>query len=215
MKNSAELTLTSGIKIRNSRRLFRHAPVIFIAALLIAGIFLAGCATPPTEEMNNARDAVTRAENDANAVTYAANTLVRARDALSRMQSEADAKRYDAAKNFANEAISAAEKAIEDGRYASIRAREEAANLVNSLAAPLAETATAVNAAGEVDNINLDLDALSRDMNQAQRTYNDARQSLASENYPDTVSKCYSVRSLLADINGKLTQAVQSAARKK
>ncbi|MDR2102358.1 MAG: DUF4398 domain-containing protein, partial [Treponema sp.] len=85
---------------------------ILIAGLVILAFFQGGCAKPPTEEMNNAAAAVTRAENDADAVTYAGNLLVRARDTLTRMQIEAEAKRYDAARALAAEAISAADKAI-------------------------------------------------------------------------------------------------------
>jgi hypothetical protein len=192
----------------------KKLPAIF-SAILVLGLILASCERPPEDEMNAAQDAVTRAENDANAVTYAGNTLIRARDALSRMQAEADSKRYDAAKSFAAEAISAAEKAIEDGRTGAARAREEALNLVNGLRTPLAETSASLGAAREVPNIDLDFDALSSEMAQAREDYDDARQSLAEEDYRDTVAKCLKVRSLLADINGRRTEAAQAASRKK
>jgi hypothetical protein len=97
------------------------ALALFLAAgtVLLAG----GCAKPPTEEMDAASAAVTRAENDPDAVTYAGNSLARAREALNRMSVEADSKRYDAAKSFAAEAIAAADKAISDGRAGAARAK--------------------------------------------------------------------------------------------
>ena len=188
-------------------KLFRITLPIFIILLISA------CATPPTEEMNMAKDAVVRAENDADAVSYAPNLLVRARDALNEMQNEANSKRYDSAKNFANEAINYAERAITEGRAGAARAREEAANLVNGLQTPLAETANALNNAQRNDII-LDYAGLSGDLDTANQTYNDARQSLQSENYPRAITQGQNVRSMLNDINSSISQGAQAASRK-
>ena len=190
-----------------------NLPAVLPLILVLALIF-AACARPPTEEMNRAHDAVIRAENDADTVAFAGNTLVRARDALVRMESEADAKRYDAAKNFAAEAVSAAERAVADGRAGALRARDEATNLINSLQGPLAETSSALNAARQVSNINLDFDALSEDLDSARRGYDDARQSLAANDYRDAINSGQNVRSLLAQINASINEATQAAARK-
>jgi len=164
--------------------------------------------------MSAAEDAVLRAENDADAVTYAAGTLLRAREALGLMRTEADAKRYEAARNYASEASAAAEKAIADGKTGAARAREEAAALVNSLGSPLAETAAALGTARDIPGIALDYEALSADVDEARRSYDDARKSLADNNYGETVIKCQRVRSLLADVNGKIFSAVQEVGRK-
>ena len=188
---------------------FTVLPVVFVIALI-----LAACAKPPVEEMDNAYDAVTRAENDADAVIYAGNTLIRARDALTRMQDEADTKRYDAAKNYAAEAIAAADKAIADGKAGAARAKAEAENLVDSLSAPLAETSNALSAARQ-ENLALDFDVLSGDMDSVRRTYGDARESLAANDYRDATAKCQNVRSALAGINAQITDAAQAASRKK
>jgi len=188
--------------------------IVILPVLFVLALFLAACATPPTEDMNKAYDAVTRAENDADAVTYAGNTLGLAKDALTRMQSEADAKRYDTAKTYAAEAVSNAERAITEGKTGADRAKNEAAALVNSLSAPLAETSDALNAAQDVQNIKLDFDSLSGDMDSANKTYSDAQQSLAADNYSDAISKGQNVRSTLSDINAKITEATQAASRK-
>ena len=184
-------------------------PVFFVLVLV-----LAACAKAPLEEMNAANDAVTRAENDANAVNYAGNTLIRARDVLTRMQSEADARRFDAAKSLASEAISLAERAIADGRTAAARARDEAANFVGGLAAPLAETANALGAARQVSNLNLDIDSLEYDLDSAYQTFDNAQRSLAAENYGDAITQGQNVRSLLSGINTRLNTATQATLRK-
>jgi mannitol-specific phosphotransferase system IIBC component len=164
--------------------------------------------------MNRAHDAVIRAENDADAVTYAPNILIRARDALTRMENEADAKRYDAAKNFAAEAINNAERAITEGRTGAGRAREEATRLIDSLSGLLAETLSAINAAREIQGIQLDFDALMNEMDLARRAYEAARQSIQANNFLEAINQGQTVRSLLSGINTMLTGAAQVISRK-
>ena len=187
---------------------------IILVVIFVFGLILAACAKPPTEEMNKAQDAVLRAENDADAVKYAGNTLIRATNALTLMQNEADAKRYKEAKDLAAEAISAAEKAVADGKTGAVRAKEEATMLLNSLSGPLVETASALSAARQVSNINLDFNALSGDLDQARRTYESAKQSLAANNYLDAIVQGQTVRSLLIDINARINDAAIVTNRK-
>ncbi|MDR3148252.1 MAG: DUF4398 domain-containing protein [Treponema sp.] len=184
---------------------------LLIAALLLAG----GCAKPPTEEMENAASAVTRAENDPDAVTYAASTLSRARDALSRMRSEAEAKRYDSAKSFAAEAVSAAEKAIADGRAAAVRAREEASSLLGQVKSSLEETGKSLENAKTVEGIVLDFNALDQDYDSAQRTTTQAELSLAGNNYQDSIDKSRTARGMLSVIDSTISGAAISVSRKK
>jgi len=186
--------------------------VVFIIIFVLG--LVSACSTPPKEEMEKAHDAVTRAENDANAVTYASNILVRARDALTRMENEAEAKRYDTAKTYAAEAVTQAERAIAEGRTGAARIKDEAENLVNSLAAPLAETAKSLDAAWQAETIMLDFGSLNTDLEEARRTYGDARQSIENSRYREAVSQGQTVRSILSGINAALTEGVQAVSRK-
>ena len=188
--------------------------IVFLLIFAI-GWILTACSTPPTEDMNKAQDAVFRAENDVDAVTYAGNTLIRARDALNRMKSEAEAKRYDAAKNYAAEAIALAERAEAEGKAGASRARDEAAALLNSIPGLLAETTNSLNAARQAGNIALDFNDLSGDLDSARRTYGEAQQSLLVENFRDAANKGQDVRSRLSGINARITDASIAVARKK
>ena len=187
---------------------------LLFALLLVFGLVMAACARPPIQHMNMAHDAVIRAESDANAVNYASGLLVRARDTLTRMQNEADARRFDTASSFADEAISLAERAIAEGRAGALRARDEAANLINNLTVPLAETTNALNAARHTNNLNLDFGALSEDLYAARQSYDDARRSYAANDYIDALAHGHNARSLLLEINADLNQAAQLALRK-
>ncbi|MDR2259095.1 MAG: DUF4398 domain-containing protein [Treponema sp.] len=188
---------------------------MLISAILGIALLSGGCAKPPTEEMENAVAAVIRAENDADAVTYAGSTLVRARESLNRMQTEADSKRYDAARSYAAEAIAAADKAIADGRAGAARAREEAASLISALKPAVSETGEAIRAAKTARNLNLDFAGIDRDFEAARRTAEQAEVSLAGNNYQDALDKGRSARAGLSDINQRLSAAATAASRKK
>ena len=183
--------------------------------LFAVGLLLLACSQPPDEEMNRAIEAVSRAENDGNAVKYASDYLSRARDAIAKMQEEADSKRFDAAKNYAADAISYAEKAISEGAIGALRARDEALTLLNSLRTPLAETEANLNAAKELENIELDFALLGGMMEAAKGTYENARQSLSAGDSADAIDKGNAVRSLLGTINAQISNAAFTVSRKK
>ncbi|MCL2007063.1 MAG: DUF4398 domain-containing protein [Treponema sp.] len=187
---------------------------IIIPLVLILGGILAACATPPIDDMNSAHEAVMRAENDPNVVAYANNTLVLARDALARMQAESNARRYDTARSLAAETISLAERAIADGRAGSARARDEAEAMVRSLGQALDDTTRAINGARTVPGIRLDFNALTREMDVARGAYGDVQQSFAANNFRDVISRGQIIRSMLADINGRISEAMRAAGRK-
>jgi hypothetical protein len=190
---------------------------LILALFAAAGMVLAagGCAKPPQEEMDAAAAAVTRAENDPNAVTYAGNTLARAREALNRMSLEADSKRYDAAKSFAAEAVAAADKAIADGRAGAARAKEEASSLIALVRTGISETAGAIQAAQSSGKVGLDYTAINRDFETVRRSADQAEVSLAGNNYQDALDRGRSARAGLSDINQKLSAAATAASRKK
>jgi hypothetical protein len=186
-----------------------------ICGLIVLSLVIGACAKPPTEEMDNAAAAVTRAENDADAVTYAGSTLSRARDALSRMKTEAESKRYDAAKTYAAEAIAAADKAIADGRSGAVRAREEAVSLVDGLKPAIAETEQTIRSARARGTVQIDFNTVNQDFDAARRSADQAAVSLAGNNYQDALDKGRSARAGLSDINARISSAATAASRKK
>jgi hypothetical protein len=185
----------------------------YIILVLLAGLIF-GCAKPPTEEMNNAIEAVTRAENDADAVLYGAGSLARARDALRRMQTEADSKRYDAAKTLAGEAIAAADRAIADGQTGAARAREEAASLLASLRPMIAETGQRINSAQSAGLV-LDYIELGQEFDAVRLNTDQAEVALAGRQYQDALEKGRNARAGLSDIDQKIASAVRIVSTKK
>ena len=182
--------------------------------LLVMAFSLAGCAKPPTEEMNNAVEAVTRAENDSNAVAYAADTLARAREALGRMHSEAASKRYDSAKSYAAEAIASAERAITEGQQGAARVKDEAAALINELKPLVVETGQGI-AAAEKAKLPLDFKSINNTFDTARRNVDIADSALSANKYQDAIKIGRSARSDLNGINQQLSNAAISTSRKK
>jgi hypothetical protein len=186
---------------------------IFCVALVLAMLGM-GCAKPPTEEMNNAAEAVTRAENDKDAVTYAFNSITRAKDALEHMKTEADSKRYDAAKSYAAEAIAAAERAITDGRAGAERARSEASSLVAQLRPLIAETEQGITAA-RAAGLPLDFESVDTDFNTARRNADQAQTALSATRYEESMERGRAARLGLNSINQQLAIATLAVSRKK
>jgi len=185
-----------------------------ICTALACVLLLAACAKPPTVEMNNATEAVARAENDTNAVLYAPNSVARARDALDRMQREADSKRYDAAKTYAAEAVAAAEKAIADGQSGALRARDEAAELITELKPAIAETEHELGSA-RTKGLDVDLPALNSEFGEVKLNAEEAETALSDSQYQQALEKGRSARAGLSDINRQLSDAIISSSRKK
>ena len=185
-----------------------------VALTLVLTALAVSCAKPPVEEMNNATEAVTRAENDSNAVTYAGGSITRAKDALARMNSEAASKRYDSARSYAAEAIAAAERAINDGRAGAERARSDAANFIADLKPHLAETEQGVNAA-RAAKLPLDFDSVDNDLNDARNNIAQAETAYAGNRYGDALDRGRAARISLNSINQRLSTATLAVTRRK
>jgi hypothetical protein len=181
---------------------------------LVLAMLAMGCAKPPTVEMTNATEAVTRAENDSNAVTYAGGSVARAKDALTRMNAEASAKRYDSARAYAAEAIAAAERAISDGRSGAERARNEAANFIADLKPLLAETEQGINAARKA-RLPLDFKSIDEDFNEARSNTAQAEAAYAGSRYSVAIDRARSARVGLNGINQRLSTSTLAVTRRK
>jgi PBP1b-binding outer membrane lipoprotein LpoB len=188
--------------------------ITFICAALILAMLVVGCAKPPTEEMNNAIEAVTRAEHDIDAVTYASNSIARAREALVRMNSEADSKRYDGAKSYAAEAIAAAERAISEGKAGATRARDEASALVSQLRPLRAETEQGLNAA-RATGLPVDFDSLDREFDTASYNTNEAQSALNNSRYQEAINRGRTARAGFSSINQQLSNVVITTTKMK
>ena len=187
---------------------------ILIPAMLAIVILGSGCAKPPVEEMNNAAEAVAIAESDINAVRYAAVTLARAKAALANMYTEAASKNYEAAKNFADEAIAMAELSIREGKTQAAKIKNDATTVVNSLKPQLKETEQIITTAKE-NGLALDYDLIDREFDASYQAMIQACEAFAEENFQDAIKMGNSVRANMDLINRLLSQVAIVETRKK
>ncbi|MDR0758637.1 MAG: hypothetical protein LBF74_00795 [Treponema sp.] len=195
--------------------MYKKQDIKRVVSLMVLGfiIFLGGCAKPPTEDMEAATEALIRAENDPDAVAFGETSLNRARDAIFRMRQEANAKRYDAAKAYAAEAVSAAGKAVSDGRAAAQRARDEAEGLIASIQNSLTETEGLLsNAKG--NGLELDYEVLGQGMEDA-RGVIDQAEAAAVTRPREAVEMSQAARAALSDIRGQISQGARETSSKK
>jgi len=185
-----------------------------ICVLLVSLALLTGCTREPTEEMNRAEEAVARAENDPDAVSYSGNLIARAKDSLDLMYEEADAKNYDAAINHANDAIAFAERAINEGSGQAWQKKNEATAIMSNLGAQIQETGQRIDTA-KAANLPLDFNSIDSDFNSAQRTFDQARSAMSGNRYQEAIFLSNGVRSSLNAVNQKLGNAAMEVSRKK
>jgi hypothetical protein len=178
----------------------------YILFCLIILVLAAGCAKPPLEEMESAREAVFRAENDPDAVLYGGSSLARARDALRRMQVEADSKRYDAAKTAAAEAIAAAERAQAEGKAGIARIKKESDSVLAGLKSAIDETERSLNNAN-YNNLNLDYNQLRSDLATAKDAAERAEIDNLMGRYQESLDSGRVARSIISGINEKIASA--------
>lgn len=186
-----------------------------IILALSAALVLGACAKPPVEDMDNAAAAVARAESDNDAATYAANTIARARDALSTMRAEAEAKRYDEAKRLAAETIVLAERAIQDGRNAVSRVREEAAQAITIMDNAINETNSAIEGARTAKQKGINFQEIDREFMDTKAEGDRARNANNEKRYREAVDGSSNVRSRLSNITARIGEVAIETSRKK
>ncbi|MDR0444369.1 MAG: HEPN domain-containing protein [Treponema sp.] len=183
-------------------------------AIICVLLAFSGCAKPPIAEMDSAKEAVLRAENDDDAVKYAGSFLTRARDALKQMESAAESKRYDAARTHAAEAVTLAEKAVLEGKAGGIRAREAAAAMLSGLRPAIDEADKNIKAAQSA-NLALDYPQLNRELDGARRDTEGGENDQAMGRHQEALEKGRNARASLGSINQALSNAVTAVSRKK
>ena len=129
---------------------------VLVSLVVVLG--LTGCAKPPTNEMDAARNAVGALASNDDVSTYAPEALAAAKAALAAMDEELAAqakrsstsRRYDTVKALAVEARRLAEKAIDDARLGSGQASERSADLARVIEVIERTGAEGAMPAGEV-----------------------------------------------------------------
>jgi len=157
----------------------------YLVAVLSVAVFCliaAGCAKPPTEEMEAAKTAV-RGARDEGAAVYAAAEFEDATKALSDAETRVATKKYDEARALALQAKQKAEqaKASAVGNKAAARVEAEASIAEADTALSAATTAMATAPRGK--GTEEDIAQLNLDLEQATALLAGAKQKAGAEDY--------------------------------
>jgi len=182
----------------------------YILCGFVVFALLAGCAKPPTAEMDNARNKYLEASENEAAATYGKGFLDQAKTILDKMEAANNDKRFDAAKTHAAEVITAAQKAIDEGKKTRENVKSKAENLITTLEREIKETEANIT---NISKIPYPYDKL--DLTRIKRDFDDAKDMLAlaetdqsKGKYQDALDKGNSVKSTLASINQQIADAV-------
>jgi hypothetical protein len=164
--------------------------------------------------MTRAEEAVARAENDPDAVSYSGNLIALANESLALMYEEVDEKRYDTAINHANNATTYAERAINEGRSAAMRTRDEASIIMSGLRTQMLDTEQRIDNA-KAANLPLDFNDIDNEFYSTQRTYDQAQSAMSGSRYQEAIFLSNNVKAGLNSINQKLGTSAMEVSRKK
>ena len=182
----------------------------FLAVGLILSVALvfAGCAKPPTQELDAAQAALDEAKK-AEADIYAPDAYRSASNALNEARAKVEQKDYEGAKASALQAKQLADRSRTEAETSKRTTRDEAQALVNSVSSGLTDARTALNSAPKGKGADEDLDQLRSDLGQAETSLSDARNSLNAGKYKDAQSQARSAESRLAQVQGSVQTAMQ------
>jgi len=178
-------------------------------------VVFSACAKPPEEEMGKARDAVARAEADADVKTYAPQSLALARDSLNKMEEAAGRKAYDQAKQLALETVTLADKAITDGRNALNRERQEAQNAIALMLDEIQSTEETIENARSSKRDGINFKEIDADFESAKADGEDAQTANNERRYREARDGAINVRARLSDITSRIGQSTLARSRKK
>jgi hypothetical protein len=188
-----------------------------VAGLLSFALVLgfAACAKPPQAEMDAAKAVVAKAQSNADVVAYAPDTLKRSQDILARMQSEAQARKYDKAKASAQEAKTAAENAENEAKANKERVKSESQALIEAVKKAFPDLDKVVTQAKKVRGVKIDFKAVAKERESAKALASEAEASFGEGNYITAKGKASDAQTSIADIQKRISEAVQALSRKK
>ena len=112
--------------------------VLSVGLVLCLALGIAGCAKPPTEELNAAQAALDAAKK-AEADVYAPETYRQAKNALDGANAKVEQKDYEGAKASAIQARDLAGQATSQAETGKRQTRDEAQALINRVASGLSD----------------------------------------------------------------------------
>lgn len=183
--------------------------------LATTAIGLAGCAQPPSAEIDAASAAVQGAMS-AGGSEYAASAMQAAQDAQAQLQAELKAQEgrfalmrsYGEAAKLAAAAQQAGEAAQAAAKAGKEEARTQAAAAVESARAELQAATDLLASAPRGKGTAQDIEAMKMDLAGVQTSLDEAAAAMQAEKYKDAIAKAEAGRAGAAAVKGAVEQAM-------
>ena len=194
-----------------------------IARAFAAGVLLfmlAACAKPPQAEIDAARAALEAASRNADVITYAPDALRRAQEKMNALDDELglQARRsslrrsYDSAAVLAREATALSVEAVSRAQADKQQVANDAAGLLEEVAAAIPGFESRVWAAKRVPRIKLDVIApLQLVPDQARTAVDDARKDIASGAFAAAKARLMAAKEQLSSSQETITEQTRIA----
>ena len=180
--------------------------LVAVLSVVVLCLIAAGCAKPPTEEMEAAKTAV-RAARDEGAPMYAAAEFEEATKALADAETRVATKKYDEARSFALQAKQKAEQAKESAVGNKAAAKVEAEASISGAGTALSAATDALATAPKGKGTQEDIAQLNLDVEQATALLAGAQQKADAEDYHAAIADAEKVSAEAQ----RIVQAVETA----
>jgi hypothetical protein len=194
---------------------------VTVGAILALALLVVGCAKPPVEEQNAAKQALDNARTIAE--KWAPNEWRSAQQAFDDANKEIETqnnrfalmRNYDKAKQMLADAKTAADRAKQAGTDNKEAAKKEAEAKLADADAAITAARTALDAAPKTKDTKADLELFKSDLDGLGTSLGDAKNMMAQEAYKEVSAKADTVKNQATDIKTKLEEAAAKAAAKK
>ncbi|OGW01186.1 MAG: hypothetical protein A2889_05715 [Nitrospinae bacterium RIFCSPLOWO2_01_FULL_39_10] len=189
---------------------------LFLGCLLIAVVFVAGCAKPPTEDIDAANSAVESAKS-AGAEKYLSDDAKKVSDELSAAMDEVKVqdgkfplfRKYDKAKELLASVKGSAEKLKTDTAAKKEEAKRNAIASMEEANGAIANAKAMLEKAPKGKESKSDIEAMTGDVKGLEDSLPDVQKSIDGEDYEGAVSKAKSIKEKADAVSSQVQQAIE------
>ena len=189
---------------------------LFLGCLLIAVVFMAGGAKPPTEDIDAANIAVESAKS-AGAEKYLSDDAKKVSDELSSAMDEVKVqdgkfplfRKYDKAKELLASVKGSAEKLKIDTAAKKEEAKKNAIASMEAATGAIANAKAMLEKAPKGKESKSDIEAMTGDIKGLEDSFPDVQKSIDGEDYDGAVSKAKSIKERADAVSNDVQQAIE------
>lgn len=179
-------------------------------ALLIWVLVMAGCAKPPTEEIEAAKAAVERARG-AEAEKYAPKEFSALQDSLNAALTAVEQKEYDRAKVSALNVVDMAVEVEDKARANKAKIKKETEGRIEEAQAAVDSARSLLGAAPVGKGTKADIEQFRADLSALQASLSEARNALSGERFSEAKAKAQAIQSKANALKDEIQTAMEKS----